>query len=138
MFTARSILSLRATSTATQCSAALPTIATTIAPMKNSLSPTDSAASWIEPTRISLITPTATPAIASIATDRRTVHGSCPSLRLVLGVEEVAVRLHREDEAGGVDRDHQHRDPQRQVLDLRGEVADLVVRAAAARRGRRA
>ena len=36
MLTARSILSFIATSTATQCSAALPTIATTITPMKNS------------------------------------------------------------------------------------------------------
>ena len=36
MFTARSILSLAATSTATQCSAALPTIATTNTPTKNS------------------------------------------------------------------------------------------------------
>ena len=35
MFTARSILSLAATSTATQCSAALPTIATTNTPTKN-------------------------------------------------------------------------------------------------------
>ena len=67
MLTARSILSLRATSTATQCSAALPTIATTIAPTKNSVRPIDSAASEIEPTRISDITPTAMPAIASAA-----------------------------------------------------------------------
>ena len=74
MFTARSIWSLRATSTATQCSAALPTIATTITPMKNSLRPTPSAASEIEPTRISDITPTATPAIASITTERLIVH----------------------------------------------------------------
>ena len=79
MLTARSILSLRATSTATQCSAALPTIATTITPMKNSLRPMPSAASEIEPTRISDITPTATPAIASMMTDLRTDHGSPPS-----------------------------------------------------------
>ena len=44
MLTDRSIWSLRATSTATQCSAALPTIATTTAPMKNSDSPSDSEA----------------------------------------------------------------------------------------------
>ena len=72
MLTARSILSFLATSTATQCSAALPTIATTIAPMKNSDSPTDSEASLIEPTRISDINPTRTPAIASITTEVRT------------------------------------------------------------------
>ncbi len=71
MLTARSILSLYATSTATQCSAALPTIAITITPMKNSLRPTDSDASLIDPTSISDITPTATPAIASIDTERR-------------------------------------------------------------------
>ena len=34
------------------------------------------AASEIEPTRISDMTPTATPAMASMATERRTVHGS--------------------------------------------------------------
>ena len=57
MFTARSILSLAATSTATQCSAALPTIATTNTPTKNCDSPMSWEASLIEPTRISLITP---------------------------------------------------------------------------------
>ena len=65
-------MSFFATSTATQCSAALPTIATTIAPMKNSESPTASEASLIEPTRISDISPTRMPAIASIATEVRT------------------------------------------------------------------
>ena len=73
MLTARFILSLLATRTATQCSAALPTIATTMTPMKNSLRPTDSEASEIEPTRISDIRPTARPAIASIPTERRTL-----------------------------------------------------------------
>ena len=53
MFTARSILSFAATSTATQCSAALPTIATTNTPTKNSDRPISSDASLIEPTRIS-------------------------------------------------------------------------------------
>jgi hypothetical protein len=73
---------LAATSTATQCSAALPTIATTITPMKNSLRPTDSAASVIEPTSTSDMTPTATPAMASAITARRTLHApsaSCAS-----------------------------------------------------------
>ena len=63
MFTARSILSFIATSTATQCSAALPTIATTIAPMKNSESPIECEASVIEPTRTSDMMPTRTPAM---------------------------------------------------------------------------
>ncbi len=71
MLTDRSILSLRATSTATQCSAALPTIAITIAPTKNSVRPIDSAASEIEPTSTSDITPTATPASASAPIDLR-------------------------------------------------------------------
>ena len=72
MLTARSILFLYATRTATQCSAALPTIATTITPMKNSERPTASEASEIEPTRISDIRPTASPATNSIPTERRT------------------------------------------------------------------
>ena len=66
---------MRATSTATQCSAALPTIATTTAPMKNSLRPTDLAASEIDPTRISDMPPTATPPSASASTERRVLHG---------------------------------------------------------------
>ena len=69
-------MSLAATRTATQCSAALPTIATTIAPMKNSLSPTFFAVSEIELTRISDMPPTATPASASRTTALRTVQGS--------------------------------------------------------------
>src|SRR5919109_3408468 len=72
MLTARFILSLYATSTATQCSAALPTIATTIAPMKNSLIPTDCDASEIDPTSTSDITPTPMPATPSITTERVT------------------------------------------------------------------
>jgi hypothetical protein len=47
----------------------LPTIATTITPTKNGDRPIDSEASLIEPTRISDITPTATPASASAITD---------------------------------------------------------------------
>ena len=76
MLTDRSILSFIAKNTATQCSAALPTIATTMMPTKNGDRPIDSDASVIEPTRISDITPTATPAIASMVTALRTVHGS--------------------------------------------------------------
>ena len=64
MLTARSILSLAATSTATQCSAALPTIATTNTPTKNSDSPMSCEASEIEPTSTSLIRPTSTAATA--------------------------------------------------------------------------
>jgi hypothetical protein len=45
-------------------------------PTKNGERPIDSDASLIEPTRISDITPTATPAPASISTDLRTDHGS--------------------------------------------------------------
>ena len=73
MLTDRSILSFIAKKTATQCSAALPTIATTMMPTKNGDRPIDSEASVIEPTRISDITPTATPAIAE--------HGHGPAHR---------------------------------------------------------
>ena len=54
----------------------MPTIATTMMPTKNGDRPIDSDASVIEPTRISDITPTATPAIASMLTALRTDHGS--------------------------------------------------------------
>ena len=74
----KSILFRSAKYTATQCSAALPTIATTITPTKNGESPMFCEASVIDPTRISDITPTAAPAIASMMTLRRTVHGSPP------------------------------------------------------------
>src|SRR5947209_2062201 len=48
MLIARSILSLSATATATQCSAAFPTIPTTKTPMKKGESPTDFDAPTIE------------------------------------------------------------------------------------------
>ncbi len=83
MLTERSILSLRATSTATQCSAALPTIATTIAPMKNSDRPSDSEAAPIDPTSTSDIRPTKTPAMASIATE--SANRPTPDPLLVVG-----------------------------------------------------
>ncbi len=86
MLTERSILSLTATRTATQCSAALPTIATTITPMKNSLRPIDSEASVIEPTRISDITPTAMPATASAMTEVRIDQPQVSSCVLVVAV----------------------------------------------------
>src|SRR5215475_9175873 len=73
-----SILSLEAKYTATQCSAALPTIATTITPTKKGDSPIVSDASVIEWTRISDIQPTAAPAMASMSTLLRTDHGSPP------------------------------------------------------------
>ena len=117
MFTARSILSFMATSTATQCSAALPTMATTMTPMKNSLSPSFEAASEIEPTRISDITPTATPAIAS-SDDRLAHRPRLAVLRVVgLGVEEVAVGLQREPQARHVGEDQHARHGGRQALD---------------------
>ena len=79
MFTARSILSLAAASTATQCSAALPTIATTNTPTKNSDRPISLEASETEPTRTSDMTPTSTAATASWMTARRMVQPSCSS-----------------------------------------------------------
>src|SRR6476469_1116175 len=78
MLTEMSILSREAKYTATQCSAALPTIATTITPTKNGDSPMAADASVIEWTRISDIQPTAAPAPASMSTLLRTDHGSPP------------------------------------------------------------
>ncbi len=72
MLTARSILSFIATTTATQCSAALPTMATTMTPMKNSERPIECEASVIEPTSTSDMRPTRTPATASAITEVRT------------------------------------------------------------------
>src|SRR6476619_2221404 len=60
--TAMSILSRDAKYTETQCSAALPTTATTITPTKNGDSPMVADASVMEWTRISDIQPTAAPA----------------------------------------------------------------------------
>src|SRR6476646_10341953 len=78
MLTEMSILSREAKYTATQCSAALPTTATTITPTKNGDSPMAADASVIEWTRISDIQPTAAPAPASMSTLLRTDHGSPP------------------------------------------------------------
>src|SRR5437660_11019359 len=60
MLTARSILSFIATETATQCSAALPTIATTMTPMKNSDRPRVCDAAEVEQTRTYYKTPVET------------------------------------------------------------------------------
>src|SRR5215208_1399893 len=73
-----SIRSRTAKYTATQCSAALPTTATTMTPTKNGDSPMAADASVMEWTRISDIQPTAAPATASISTLLRTDHGSPP------------------------------------------------------------
>ena len=72
MFSARSIWSFIATTTATQCSAALPTIPTTNTPMKKGERPIERDAPRIEWTRTSLITPTRTAPTASSTTDLRT------------------------------------------------------------------
>src|SRR5215203_1157190 len=73
-----SILSRAAKYTATQCSAALPTTATTMMPTKNGDSPMASDASLMEWTKISDIQPTAAPAMASMSTLLRTDQGSPP------------------------------------------------------------
>src|SRR6516164_459805 len=72
MLTARSILSLAAATTATKCSAALPTIATTNAPTKNWERPSSCEACSIESTRMLLISATRAAARASVPTDRPT------------------------------------------------------------------
>ena len=66
MFTARSILFFIATSTAVECSAALPITATTITPTKILLMPIEWTAPSMELTRISLIQ--ATPIVATAST----------------------------------------------------------------------
>ena len=101
-------MSLAATSTATQCSAAFPTIATTIAPMKNSLNPIDSAASEMDPTRTSLISPTRTPAIASAITLRRTLHPVASSS--YGGLKRALWVLQGEDQTPDVGDDQHDRD----------------------------
>jgi hypothetical protein len=78
MLTEMAILSRAAKYTDTQCSAALPTTATTITPTKNGDSPMVSDATVMEWTRISDIQPTAAPAPASMSTLLRTYHGSPP------------------------------------------------------------
>ena len=92
-------------------------------PTKNGDSPIDSDASLIEPTRISDITPTATPASASISTALRTR----PRLALVLlgrvgRVEEVAVGPEREHQPGEVGDQQHDRHGDREVLDVAAEV----------------
>ena len=64
--TARSIWFLTATSTAVECSAALPMMATTMTPTKTLFMPSALPASSTEPTSISLIH--ATPAVATSST----------------------------------------------------------------------
>src|SRR5215213_5826080 len=78
MLTEMSILSREAKYTATQCSAALPTTATTITPTKKGDSPMAADASVMEWSRISDTQPTAAPAPASMSTLLRTDHGSPP------------------------------------------------------------
>jgi len=58
----------------------LPTIATTIAPMKNSESPIAWEVSSIEPTRISESSPTSAPEMARASTERRVLQPPRPSV----------------------------------------------------------
>ena len=98
-----------------------------------------SEASSIEPTRISDITPTATPAPAS----RRDALLDAPRVRsgvlvLGVGVEDVAVRLQREPQAREVGEQQHDRDRERHLLDARSGSSSPPRRAAAARRRGRA
>ena len=82
-------------------------------------SPIVSEASEIEPTRISDMTPTATPASASAPTalpDRPRL-AVLASAAVGAGVEEAAVRPQREDQAGHVGEDQDDRHRERQLLD---------------------
>ena len=113
-----SILSRAAKYTATQCSAALPTIATMISETKNGDSPIPSDAASIEPTRISDITPTATPAPASISTLRLTLHASSGVSSSLSGLNTSWCVLSENHRPGEV-REQQHdRDRGRHVRDV--------------------
>ena len=71
MFSARSIWFFIATSTAVECSAALPITATTITPTNTSVSPSTCEVSSTAPTSISLIHATSAVATTSVTTARR-------------------------------------------------------------------
>ena len=134
MLTARSILFFCATSTATQCSAALPTIATTITPMKNSLRPSCEAASEIESDED--LGHHADRDAGDRQRDDRLAHR--PRLTVGrnprrVGVEEVAVGLQREAQAGHVGRRSARRHGQRELLDACCRSGRARRRAAAAR-----
>ena len=113
MLTDRSILSFMAKNTATQCSAALPTIATTMMATKNGDSPIDSDAS------VDRADEDLRHHADRDAGDREHGHGLAHRPRLallvlgvVLGVEEVAVGLEREEQPRDVG-DQQHARDQR-------------------------
>ena len=115
--------------TAVECSAALPTIATTITPTKTSVSPSVRLASSTAPTSTSLIQ--ATKAVATsrttddfrltpAATSWRAASASSP-----VGVVQVLVRDEAEDQVQDVGDDQDHADRQAQlVLDAGGVGAD--------------
>ena len=73
------------------------------------------------------MTPTATPAIASMS-DRALDRPGSPALLLALarGVEQRAVRLEAEEQARGVREEQDHRDDRRHRLDVVG-VVDLLL-----------
>ena len=122
MFTARSILSFAATSTATQCSAALPTIATTNTPTKNSDSPIVSDASEIEPTSTSLMMPTSTAATPSRISDFLIDQPPCVLLLALVYGLKTSLWVQREQQAQPV-ADHQHdRHAERELLEVGAEV----------------
>ena len=90
-------------------------------------SPIASEASEIEPTRISDMTPTATPANASMMTERLTVHGFLDVVLLaVLGLKRSLVRPQREEQAGDVGDQQDDRHGERHVLEVGAEVHRLL------------
>ena len=131
MLTARSIWFFIATSTAVECSAALPTIATTITPTNTELMPNEWAACSAESTSSSLIT--ATPTVAAISTTQRLsaspgrrVHGRrfLGGVRRFAGLEDLPVRDERKHQAQHVDHGQDQRDLFAERFD-RGDLCGL-------------
>ena len=112
-----------ASMTAVLCSAALPTMATTITPMKMLVMPKAFAASSTEPTRISLIQTISRVAPARVSMARFRLHAAGERLPgALLSGEELLVRAQREDQVQRVGRQQHERDAQAEV-DLRARSA---------------
>ena len=98
-----------ATTTAPPCSAALPTMATITAATKNSDSPTSSANSSIDPTRIS-----ATKAVTTVAAESTPSESRNDQARIISGSSETCIsRCRRSGVPGDADVDDEEHDRDR-------------------------
>ena len=120
---ARSILPFMATRMAVECSAALPTMATTTTPMNTLLMPMAAPASPTACTRNSLIQPTnpaATTRTAMLLPTDQTGPSCASSCALaVFAREQVLVALQLEEQARGVGQQQHPGDVEAQGLDVR-------------------